>query len=170
MDQGRFGDGVRRPGRAAAVVRAAPDLGRGLTVCLVATIAIACALLAHAATDRIATELVSMLDHAAIVEQMVRSCRDARPELADAFQAARQAWWGRNAEVRATIDDLKRDPDDARGREFLAYYEAVVLSLRAQMEHQRAQGHTEYAGRCDDVLRDLASGQLDYRPEGEAPS
>src|SRR5690242_9209521 len=116
-------------------MRAALASGRRLTVCLAALATMATPL-AHAATDRNATELVSMLDHAAIVEQMVRSCRDARPELADAFQAARQAWWGRNAEVRATIDDLRRDPNDARGREFLAYYEAVVVSLRAQMEHQ----------------------------------
>jgi hypothetical protein len=78
---------------------------------------------AQAATDRNADELVSILDHAAIVQQMVRSCREARPELADAFEAARGAWWSRNAEVSAAIKDLRHDPGGARGREFLAYYE-----------------------------------------------
>jgi hypothetical protein len=111
-----------------------------------------------------------MLDHAAIVEQMVRSCRDSRPELDAALDTARRAWWNRNAEVREAIDELTRDADDARSREFLDYYRTLVMSLRAQIAHQRMQGHTEYAERCDGVLRDLTSGHFDYRPDVEASS
>jgi hypothetical protein len=44
------------------------------------------------------------------------------------------------------------------------------MSLRAHMAHLRARGLTKYAERCDGVLRDLTSGHVDYRPEGEAPS
>jgi hypothetical protein len=151
-------------------MRAAPASGRGLALWLVALLAIACAPLAQASTDKDAAELVDMLDHAAIVEQMVRSCRDSRPELDAALDTARRAWWNRNAEVREAIDELTRDADDARSREFLDYYRTLVMSLRAQIAHQRMQGHTEYAERCDGVLRDLTSGHFDYRPDVEASS
>jgi len=45
-------------------------------------------------------ELVSMLDHAAIVETMALACKDSRPDLAAPFREARQHWWVRNASIQ----------------------------------------------------------------------
>jgi hypothetical protein len=38
-------------------------------------------------------DLVSMLDHAAIVETMALACEDSRPDLVAAFKEAQQRWW-----------------------------------------------------------------------------
>jgi hypothetical protein len=112
-------------------------------------------------------EMLGMLDHAAIVQEMVRACRDARPELAAALEGESQAWWSRNAALREAVDGLASDRDTPREREFRAYYEALLGSLARQLEGQRRAGHTEYASRCDGVLRDLAAGRLDYHRGGD---
>ena len=48
-------------------------------------------------------DLVSMLDHAAIVVTMALACEDSRPDLAAAFKEAQQRWWVRNAQIHQTV-------------------------------------------------------------------
>src|SRR5215469_15467693 len=48
-------------------------------------------------------DLVSMLDHAAIVETMAVACENSRPDLAEPFREAQQLWWVRNARIHETL-------------------------------------------------------------------
>jgi hypothetical protein len=108
-------------------------------------------------------DLVSMLDHAAVVESMALACEDSRPDLAAAFREARQRWWVRNAQIHETLATLGREIGTPRAKAFLDYFNSLQRSLRRQIEDQRHAGNTQYAGRCDGVLNELTRGRMDYR-------
>ena len=113
-------------------------------------------------------ELVSMLDHAAIVETMALACEDSRPDLAAPFREAQQHWWVRNASIQETLASLEREIGMPRAKAFLDYFNTLQRSLRQQIEDQQNIGNVGYTARCDGVLKDLTRGRLDYRPSAAA--
>jgi hypothetical protein len=113
-------------------------------------------------------DLVSMLDHAAIVETMAQACEDSRPDLAARFREAQRHWWVRNAQIHETLASLEREIGVLRAKAFLDYFNTLQRSLRQQTKDQRHIGNVGYAARCDGVLTDLARGRLDYRPSAAA--
>ena len=112
-------------------------------------------------------DLVSMLDHAAIVETMAVACEDSRPDLAAAFREAQQRWWVRNAQIHEALASLEREIGTPRAKAFLDYFKSLQRSLRQQIEDQQA-GNAQYAERCDGVLKELTRGRMDYRRSGAA--
>jgi len=113
-------------------------------------------------------DLVSMLDHAAIVETMALACEDSRPDLAAAFKEAQQRWWARNAQIHQTVASLEREIGTPRAKAFLDYFNSLQRSLQQQIQDQRHAGDAEYAARCDGVPEELTRGRLDYRRSGAA--
>jgi hypothetical protein len=111
-------------------------------------------------------DVVSMLDHAAIVETMALACVDSRPDLAAAFKEAQQRWWVRNAKIHQTVASLEREIGTPRANAFLDYFNSLRRSLQQQIQDQRHAGDAEYAARCDGVLEELTRGRLDYRRSG----
>ena len=111
-------------------------------------------------------DLVSMLDHAAIVETMALACEDSRHDLAAAFKEAQQRWWVRNAQIHQTVASLERELGTSRAKAFLDYFNSLRRSLQQQIQDQRHAGEAEYAARCDGVLEELTRGRLDYRRSG----
>lgn len=113
-------------------------------------------------------DMVSMLDHAAIVETMALACEDSRPDLAAAFKEAQQRWWVRNAQIHQTVASLEREIGTPRAKAFLDYFNSLRRSLEQQIQDQQRAGDRGYAARCDGVLEELTGGRLDYRPSGAA--
>jgi accessory colonization factor AcfC len=122
----------------------------------------------EAAAEPDPADLVSMLDHAAIVESMALACEDSRPDLAAAFREARQRWWVRNAEIHQTLATLEREIGKPRAKAFLDYLNSLQRSLQQQIEDQRHAGNAQYAARCDGVLNELTRGRMDYRQSDAA--
>jgi hypothetical protein len=108
-------------------------------------------------------DLVSMLDHAAVVETMALTCEDSRPDLAAAFKEAEQRWWVRNAQIHQTVASLEREIGTPRAKAFLDYFNSLRRSLQQQIQDQQHTGDRGYAAGCDGVLEDLTRGRLDYR-------
>lgn len=113
-------------------------------------------------------DLVSMLDHAAIVETMALACEASRPDLAAAFRKAQQRWWVRNAQIHEALATLEHDIGTPRAQAFLDYFNSLQRSLRQQIEDQRHAGNAAYEARCDGVLEELTRGRMDYRRSGAA--
>ena len=113
-------------------------------------------------------DLVSMLDHAAIVETMALVCEDSRPDLAAAFKDEQQRWWVRNAQIHQTVASLEREIGTPRANAFLDYFNSLRRSLQQQIQDQQHSGDRGYAAGCDGVLEDLTRGRLDYRRSGGA--
>jgi len=90
-------------------------------------------------------DLVSMLDHAAIVETIALACEDSRPDLAAAFKEAQQRWWVRNAQIHQTVASLEREIGTPRAKAFLDYFNSLRRSLQQQIQDQRHAGDAEYA-------------------------
>ena len=107
-------------------------------------------------------ELVSMLDHAAIVETMALACEASRPDLAAPFREAQQHWWVRNASIQETLASLEREIGMPRAKAFLDYFNTLQRSLRQQIEDQQNIGNVGYTARCDGVL-------LRWCPKGSDP-
>lgn len=113
-------------------------------------------------------DLISMLDHVAIVETMALACEDARPDLATAFREAQQRWRIRNVQIHEALATLERDIGTPRATAFLDYFNSLQRSLRQQIKDQRHAGNAAYAARCDGVLEELTRGRMDYRRSGAA--
>jgi hypothetical protein len=122
-----------------------------------------------------------MLEHLAIVSQMMRTCGHMRPDLAAQLHDAWTAWQMRNARVPETLDALRRDAagatsqervpagsriaiSPAKAREFVIAYEALKQTLQHQVEDQMRMGDLNFVRNCDEVLAKFWSGRLDYHP------
>ena len=122
-----------------------------------------------------------MLEHLAIVSQMMDTCGHTRPDLATQLNDAWVAWQARNARVPETLDALRqaaagansqeRGPagcpiaiSPAKAREFVMAYEALRQTLQHQVEDQMRMGNLNFVSNCDDVLAKFWSGRLDYPP------
>jgi hypothetical protein len=114
-------------------------------------------------------DLPAMLDHAAIVEEMLRTCGHARPDLAASLAAARRGWWERNGRVRETLQTLRAAPEDSHRKAALSRYDSLRRALHEQVEARDDAGDTGYAAGCDDILRELTAGRLDYATSSEKP-
>jgi hypothetical protein len=103
-------------------------------------------------------DLKPMLEHAAIVSEMMRACGHMRSDLAVQLGAARAAWWIRNARVREALAELKEDAAGATSKEgtlepsppvvspakaaaIMDAYKALRESLRQQVEEQALRGN-----------------------------
>jgi hypothetical protein len=149
-------EGWRRPIRHALLIQ------------LIAAAFLGWSAWSEAAAEPDPGELVSMLDHAAIVESMALACEDSRSDLAAAFREARQRWWVRNAQIHETLATLEREIGKPRAKAFLDYFNSLQRSLRQQIEDQRRAGNAQYAARCDGALEELTRGRMDYRQSGTA--
>jgi hypothetical protein len=129
-------------------------------------------------------DLKPMLEHAAIVSEMMRACGHTRSDLAVQLRAARAAWWIRNARVQQALTELTKDAAGARSKdsglapsqsavspakaaEIMGAYKALREGLRRQVEEQVQRGNLNFMHNCDQVLVKLSSGALDYRPPGQ---
>jgi hypothetical protein len=125
-----------------------------------------------------------MLEHAAIVSEMMRACGHARSDLAVQLRAAGAAWWIRNANVREVLAALTQDAagvmsgrggltpspsavSPAKAAEILDAYNALRGALRRQVEEQAQRGNKSFVRNCDEMLAKLSSGALDYRLPGK---
>ena len=128
-------------------------------------------------------ELKAMLEHAAIVAEMMHACRHTRSDLAARLSEAWSAWWTRNGRVRQSLAALTNDAAGVRSKdgapeisrllaspeeagEILAAYKRLRQLLRRQVAEQVQLGNEKFVGNCDDVLAKLGSGRLDYGPSG----
>jgi hypothetical protein len=114
-------------------------------------------------------DLPAMLEHAAIVEEMLRACGHARPDLAESLTAAWRGWWERNSRVRETLQMLRAAPETPRRKAALARYNSLRRALHEQVEIRDDAGDTGYAVGCDDILGKLTTGRLDYATSSEKP-
>ncbi len=128
-------------------------------------------------------DLKPMLEHAAIVAEMMHACRHTRSDLAARLSEAWSAWWTRNGRVRQSLAALTNDAAGVRSKdgapeisrllaspeeagEILAAYKRLRQLLRRQVAEQVQLGNEKFVGNCDDVLAKLGSGRLDYGPSG----
>jgi len=108
-------------------------------------------------------DLGAMLEHAAIVENMVSACGHARPDLATQLGEARETWWKRNSRVADALHAIEQAPATPYRNAALQLYHALQRSLQEQIDTLRQTGHTEYLQQCDGLPQELTSGRLDYR-------
>ena len=124
-----------------------------------------------------------MLEHAAIVAEMMHACRHKRSDPAARLGEAWLAWWTRNGRVQHALAALTNDAAGVRSEdgapeisrslaspeeagEILAAYKRLRQLLRRQVAEQVHLGNEKFVGNCDDVLAKLGSGRLDYGPSG----
>ena len=62
-------------------------------------------------------ELKAMLEHAAIVTEMMHACRHTRSDLAARLSEAWSAWWTRNDRVRQSLAALTNDAAGVRSED-----------------------------------------------------
>lgn len=111
-------------------------------------------------------DLGPMLEHAAIVEEMVRACGHTRSDLSDDFSEAWQDWLGRNQRINAALETAKHLAGTPAGDAILYLFHSFQTALEDQTKTLDETGNGFYAARCDGVLADLKSGHWDYRPSG----
>jgi uncharacterized protein with beta-barrel porin domain len=119
---------------------------------------------ATAAETGIPADLGPMLEHAAIVEEMVQTCAELNPELADELAAAWRDWRQRNGRVGEAIETTTRLAATATGSTIIYLYHALQTSLQKQSKAFEEMSTDQYASRCKAVLANLVTGRLDYRP------
>jgi hypothetical protein len=128
-------------------------------------------------------DLKPMLEHAAIVAEMMHACRHTRSDLAARLSEAWSAWWIRNGRVQQALAALTNDAagvqsedgapeisrslvSPAEAGEILAAYKRLRQLLRRQVAEQAQLGNMKFVGNCDEVLAKMASGRLDYGHPG----
>jgi hypothetical protein len=141
------------------------------------------AVLVAAGDNTLPPDLKPMLEHAAIVAEMMHACRHTRSDLAVRLSEAWSAWWTRNGRVQQALAALTNDAAGVRSEdgapeisgslvspaeagEVLAAYKRLRQLLRRQVAEQAQLGNMNFVGNCDDVLAKLTSGLLDYAPSG----
>jgi hypothetical protein len=129
-------------------------------------------------------DLKPMLEHLAIVSEMMHVCGHMRPDLAPQLYDAWTAWQLRNARVPEILDALRQDAaganseegapagpgiatSPAKAREFVMGYEALRQTLQYQVEDQLRTGNMKLVRNCDNVLAKFTSGRLDYHPSAK---
>lgn len=110
---------------------------------------------------------VAMLDHTAIVGEMIRACGHARPDLAEPLSAAQTAWWQRNTLVRDMLTKLRKNDGGANSAYMAQYFAQTKASLRRKIHKLDESAEPAYAARCDDILHKLQDGRLDFAPAAE---
>ena len=141
------------------------------------------AVLVAAGDNTLPPDLKPMLEHAAIVAEMIHACRHTRSDLAVRLSEAWSAWWTRHGRVQQALAALTNDAAGVRSEygtpeisrslvspaeagEILAAYKRLRQLLRRQVAEQVQLGNEKFVGNCDDVLAKLGSGRLDYGPSG----
>jgi hypothetical protein len=96
---------------------------------------------------------------------MMRACGHTRPDLSDRLGAARDNWWNRNSRILDTLAELRRESKmSSRSQALLQYYEATKQRLKGEIDDLMKSGNTAFMANCDDVLRKMNDGRLDYAP------
>jgi hypothetical protein len=137
-----------------------------------------------AGDDTFPPDIKPMLEHVAILLEMMRACIHVRPDLAAQLRDAWSAWSVRNASVQETLAKLRQDATAENSKEdapqpylsvvsrseaarILNAYKASRITLRDQVEEQAQLGNMKFVSNCDEVLAKMSSGRLDYRPPGK---
>lgn len=107
---------------------------------------------------------IAMLDHTAIVGEMIRACGHARPDLAEPLSAAQTAWWQRNILVRDMLAKLRKNDGGANWAYLAQYFARTKASLRRKIDKLDESAEPAYAARCDGILHKLQDGRLDFAP------
>jgi hypothetical protein len=115
-----------------------------------------------AAAEPDGAQLLAMVDYSAVVETMAQACEQSRPELAAAFVTAQKAWWRRNGRIEEKLLTLQSEIGKPRATAFLRYYQSLGAALRNEIESLRDTGNTTFAAHCDEVLKKLIHGGMDY--------
>jgi hypothetical protein len=106
----------------------------------------------------IPSDAEAMVEHAAIVEEMIDACGGTRPDLLGSLRQAHAAWWQRNKSVSATMQKLLNTREAApRSKELLAHYAAVYHRLETEVQDSGNAGQ-----KCEWMLNEMAHGRLDY--------
>jgi hypothetical protein len=108
------------------------------------------------------SDLGPMLEHFAIVQEMVRACGHARPDLSNDLGTAWQAWLRRNWQVRDALETAKRLSNSPEGKATLYLFNSLQTALEERTKTLDETGNTQYTVRCDGILQDIRSGHLDY--------
>lgn len=104
------------------------------------------------------SDAVAMVEHAAVVQQMIDICGRTRPDLLGSLRQANVAWWQRNTGVSATMQKLLNTRESSsKSNELLAHYAAVYHRLEEQAQDLGTTGQT-----CETLLDDMAHGKMDY--------
>ena len=119
---------------------------------------------ADAAETAIPADLGPMLEHAAIVEEMVQACAEMRPELADELATAWRDWRQRNERVGEAIEATTRLTETHAGSTIIYLYHSLQSSLQKQSKTLEGMSSDQYESRCEAILANLVTGRLDYRP------
>lgn len=114
----------------------------------------------------IPADLGPMLEHAAIVEEMVRACGHTRSDLSNDLSAAWQAWLRRNGRVNSALETTKHLAGTPAGDTIIYLFHSLQTGLEDRTKSLDETGTAQSAARCNGVLADLRSGHLDYRPSG----
>ena len=128
-----------------------------------------------AGDNTLTPDLKAMLEHAAIVAEMMHACRHTRSDLAARLSEAWSAWWTRNDRVRQSLAALTNDAAGVRSEdgapeisrslaspeeagEILAAYKRLCQLLRRRSRN-----------RCNSVMRNSsATAMMSSRNWGPA--
>jgi hypothetical protein len=113
--------------------------------------------------------MMSMIEHVAIVEEMIEVCGRTRPDLLGSIRQAQAVWWQRNAAVRVAMLELLHTAEtSSASKEALAQYAALHRRLENELQAPETAGQN-----CEWVLDRMTSRRLDYakppRPKTRAP-
>ena len=81
-------------------------------------------------------DLVSMLDHVAIVETIAQECESSRPDLAARFREAKQNWWTRNSQIHDALVSLEQEIGLPRAKAFLEYFSSLQRARQSEVTHR----------------------------------
>jgi hypothetical protein len=136
---------------------------------IVMTMICCSAVLVMAGDNTLPPDLKPMLEHAAIVAEMMHACRHTRSDLAARLSEAWSAWWTRNGRLQQALAALTNDAAGVRSEEgapeisrslvspgeageILAAYKRLRQLLRRQIAVQAQLGNMKFVGNCDEVL------------------
>lgn len=117
---------------------------------------------------RLPPDMMSMIEHVAILEEMIEVCGRTRPDLLGSIRRAQAAWWQRNAVRAALLELLDTAETSSASKEALARYAALHRRLENELQAPETAGQNR-----EWVLDRMTSGRLDYakppRPKTRAP-
>ena len=113
---------------------------------------------ADAADVKPPRDIIAMLEQVAIVEEKVKVCGRAQPDLSDRLAEARDAWWQHNSQVLSAFAELVRTKNISTvSKRLLAHFRAVQRQLERDLTGAARSGEN-----CEWLLWEMRIGKLDY--------
>lgn len=110
-------------------------------------------------------ELAHLIESTAAIQAMVGACAEESPTVSQHLLDAADAWWERNVRVRETMRGLAFNEDPSSTQFVLDLFERLKAQMLADLKVDAEQDPPGFALRCADFIHELASGDLDYRPQ-----